>query len=84
MEAGTGSGAVAVTIAGGTRPPRIVTATEISADALKFASANAARWAPGLALVRGDLLSAVRGRRYRARRTSRTSPPGRSKRSSPR
>jgi release factor glutamine methyltransferase len=57
-EAGTGSGAVAVSIAA-ERPGAYVLATEISPDALKFASANAARHAPQLPLIQGDLLSAV-------------------------
>lgn len=58
LEAGTGSGAVAVTVQA-ERPGANVTSTEISAEALAFASANAARWAPGLELIRCDLLSAV-------------------------
>jgi len=58
VEAGTGSGAVAVTVLA-EHPTANVTATEVSSEALQFASTNAARWAPGLALVRCDLLSAV-------------------------
>ncbi len=57
-EAGTGSGAVAVSIAA-ERPGARVLATEISRDALGFAAANAARHAPWLPLIQGDLLSAV-------------------------
>lgn len=57
-EAGTGSGAVAVSIAA-ERPGARVLATEISRDALRFAAANAARHAPWLPLIQGDLLSAV-------------------------
>jgi release factor glutamine methyltransferase len=58
VEAGTGSGAVAVSIAA-ERPGARVLATEISVDALRFASANAAAHAPWLPLIQGDLLSAV-------------------------
>ncbi|MBE0611520.1 MAG: peptide chain release factor N(5)-glutamine methyltransferase [Dehalococcoidia bacterium] len=58
VEAGTGSGAVGVSIAAG-RPGARVLATEISPDALRFASANAARHAPWLPLIQGDLLSAI-------------------------
>jgi release factor glutamine methyltransferase len=58
VEAGTGSGAVAVSIAA-ERPAARVLATEISADALRFASANAALYAPWLPLIQGDLLSAI-------------------------
>jgi len=57
-EAGTGSGAIAVSIAA-ERPGARVLATEISADALRFASVNAARHAPWLPLIQGDLLSAI-------------------------
>ncbi len=57
-EAGTGSGAVAVSIAA-ERPGARVLATEISPDALRFASANAALYAPWLPLIQGNLLSAV-------------------------
>lgn len=57
-EAGTGSGAVAVSIAA-ERPGACVLTTEISAEALRFAAANAARHAPWLRIIRGDLLSAV-------------------------
>jgi release factor glutamine methyltransferase len=57
-EAGTGSGAVAVSIAA-ERPEAVVLATEISSGALRFAAANAAQHAPRLPLIRGDLLSAV-------------------------
>ncbi len=58
VEAGTGSGAVAVSIAA-ERPKARVVATEISPDAMRFAKANAAVHAPGTELVLGDLLSAV-------------------------
>lgn len=58
VEAGTGSGAVAVSIAA-ERPGARVLATEISAEAMRFAAANASIHAPGLGLFRGDLLSAV-------------------------
>jgi release factor glutamine methyltransferase len=58
VEAGTGSGAVAVSLAA-ERPEARVLATELSAEALTFARLNARRWAPALQLVRCDLLSAV-------------------------
>ena len=58
VEAGTGSGAVAVSLAG-ERPGAGVAATEIDAKALAFAAVNARRWAPHLPLIRCDLLSAI-------------------------
>lgn len=58
VEAGTGSGAVAVSIAA-ERPAARVLATEISPDALRFAAANASTHAPDIGLLRGNLLSAV-------------------------
>lgn len=58
VEAGTGSGAVAVSIAA-ERPGARVVATEISPGAMRFAKANAAAHAPGVGLVLGDLLSMV-------------------------
>lgn len=58
-EAGTGSGAVAVSIAA-ERPGSIVVASEVSADAMRFAAANAQRHAPPLNLVVGDLLASFR------------------------
>lgn len=58
LEAGTGSGAVAVSIAA-EQPGARVIATELSPAALAFARINAARHAPTLALLLGDLASAV-------------------------
>jgi release factor glutamine methyltransferase len=58
-EAGTGSGAVAVSIAA-ERPGVTVLATDVSRDALGFAHVNALRWAAGTSVFLGDLLSAVR------------------------
>lgn len=58
VEAGTGSGAVAVSLAA-ERPGATVVATEISPDAMRFAAANAGRWAPNLRLLLGDLLTPV-------------------------
>jgi release factor glutamine methyltransferase len=58
VEAGTGSGAVAVSVAA-ERPGARVAATEISPDAMRFAKANAAAYAPWTELVLGDLLSMV-------------------------
>ena len=54
-EAGTGTGAVAVSVAA-ERPAATVLATEISPDAMRFAAANTTRWAPNLRLLLGDLL----------------------------
>jgi release factor glutamine methyltransferase len=59
LEVGTGSGAVAVSIAA-ERPAARVIATEVSPEAMAFAHANATRHAPGLNLVLGDLAGAVR------------------------
>lgn len=58
-EIGTGSGAVAVSVAA-ERPGAAVLATDISGDAMRFAAANSARHAPGLGLVRGDLAAPIR------------------------
>lgn len=58
VEAGTGSGAVAVSVAA-ERPGARVVATDISREAMRFAKANAAVHAPGTELVLGDLLSMV-------------------------
>ena len=57
-EAGTGSGAVAVSIAA-ERPGACVLGTEISPLAMRFAAANAATHAPSTRLLLGDLLSSV-------------------------
>jgi len=58
VEAGTGSGAVAVSIAA-ERPAARVIATEVSGDAMRFARANATALAPHTGLVLGDLVTAV-------------------------
>ena len=55
-EAGTGSGAVAVSV-GAERPDARVVATEISPQAMRFAQANALAHAPQTCLLLGDLLS---------------------------
>lgn len=59
VEIGTGSGAVAVSVAA-ERPAAIVAATEVSREAMQFAAHNAHTHAPHLALVQGDLGTAVR------------------------
>ncbi|GIW12659.1 MAG: release factor glutamine methyltransferase [Tepidiforma sp.] len=59
LEVGTGSGAVAVSVAA-ERPSATVMATEVSREALQFAQLNAAAHAPGVVLVRGSLADAVR------------------------
>ncbi len=58
LEVGTGSGAVAVSVAA-ERPGTSVVATEISRDAMRFAKLNAERHGAGVRLVRGDLAAAV-------------------------
>ncbi len=57
-EIGTGSGAVAVSVAA-ERPGATVVATEVSPAAMRFAAHNAAAHAPGLALVVGDLATPI-------------------------
>lgn len=59
LEVGTGSGAVAVSIAA-ERPAANVVATEVSRDAMAFARGNSMAHAPGLKLVRGDLATPVK------------------------
>lgn len=59
LEVGTGSGAVAVSIAA-ERPDATVVATEISPAAMAFAAANASRHAPCMGLLLGDLAAAVK------------------------
>jgi len=54
LEVGTGSGAVAVSIAA-ERPSATIIATEVSPAAAAFATANAARHAPGVQVVLADL-----------------------------
>ncbi|MBK7330712.1 MAG: peptide chain release factor N(5)-glutamine methyltransferase [Dehalococcoidia bacterium] len=58
LEVGTGSGAVAVSIAA-ERPAATVIATEVSVEAIAFARSNATRHAPGLLLLLGDLAAPV-------------------------
>lgn len=58
-EIGTGSGAVAVSLAA-ERPFATVVATEVSALALSFARANANKHSPHLALIQADLASPLR------------------------
>ncbi|MEO8539176.1 MAG: peptide chain release factor N(5)-glutamine methyltransferase [bacterium] len=58
LEVGTGSGAVAVTVAAERTSTRVV-GTEISATAMRFAVRNAHRHAPGTGLVLADLAAAV-------------------------
>ena len=61
VEVGTGSGAVAVSVAA-ERPGARVLGTDISPAALAFAARNAARWAPRhLQLMQADLLQPVGG-----------------------
>jgi release factor glutamine methyltransferase len=60
VEAGTGSGAVAVSLSA-ERPGAVIIGTDVSREALAFAQANAIRLAPATRLVRCDLLSAVSG-----------------------
>lgn len=58
VEVGTGSGAVAVSVAG-ERPDATVVATEIHPEAMAFARLNAQRHGAGVLFVRGDLATAV-------------------------
>jgi release factor glutamine methyltransferase len=59
-DVGTGSGAIALALKQ-ERPDLRVVATDVSADALAVAAANAARLGLEIELVHGDLLAAVRG-----------------------
>ncbi|MGD9933494.1 MAG: peptide chain release factor N(5)-glutamine methyltransferase [Dehalococcoidia bacterium] len=58
VDVGTGSGCVAVAVSRELEGARVV-AVDVSAEALAFASLNARRHAPEVALVRGDLANAV-------------------------
>lgn len=58
VDVGTGSGCVAVATARELPGARVV-AVDLSPDALAFATINAARHAPGVCLVRGDLARGV-------------------------
>src|SRR5207249_3242400 len=56
LDVGTGSGAIAAALAR-ELPAARVWASDVTADALAVARANLARHAPGVVLVRGDLLA---------------------------
>ena len=58
VDVGTGSGAVAVSIAA-ERPESIVVGIDVSGEAVRTAARNAGRHAPRTRLAQGDLLSAV-------------------------
>jgi release factor glutamine methyltransferase len=59
VDVGTGSGAIAAVLAR-ELPAARVWASDVNPDALAVARANLARHAPGVALVRGDLLAPFR------------------------
>ncbi|WP_322794897.1 peptide chain release factor N(5)-glutamine methyltransferase [Tepidiforma sp.] len=59
LEVGTGTGAVAVSIAAEEPNARVI-ATEVSREALRYARLNAAAHAPQVQLVLGDLAAGVR------------------------
>ena len=59
LDIGTGSGAIAAALAR-ELPAARVWASDVTADALAVARANLARHAPGVVLVRGDLLAPFR------------------------
>jgi release factor glutamine methyltransferase len=59
LDVGTGSGAIAAVLAR-ELPTARVWASDVDPDALAVARANLARHAPGVALVRGDLLAPFR------------------------
>jgi release factor glutamine methyltransferase len=64
LDLGTGSGAIAIAIAGERRMCQ-VTAVDVSEDALAVARENARALAPGnIELVHGDWIEPVRGRRF--------------------
>ncbi len=60
LECCTGSGAIALAVAT-ERPDALVVATELSPRALAWAARNRARIAPSVALVHGDLATALKG-----------------------
>jgi release factor glutamine methyltransferase len=60
VDVGTGSGAVALALKD-ERPDLVVVATDVSADALDVARANAARLGLDVTFVHGDLLAGVDG-----------------------
>ena len=63
LDLATGSGCVAVTIAG-QRPRAKVTATDISRDVLALARENAARHGASIEFVESDWFAALSGRRF--------------------
>jgi release factor glutamine methyltransferase len=63
LDVGTGSGAIALAIKAAL-PDAVVTAGDVSADALAVAAENAARLGLDVELVESDLLGGLRGRRF--------------------
>ena len=63
LDVGTGSGAIALAIKAA-RPDAHVTATDVSADALAVAGANAAALGLEVELIESDLLAGVADRRF--------------------
>jgi release factor glutamine methyltransferase len=63
LDVGTGSGAIALAIKAA-RPDAVVTAGDVSADALAVAAENAARLSLDVELVESDLLGGLGGRRF--------------------
>ena len=63
VDVGTGSGAIALAIKAA-RPDAVVTAGDVSADALAVAAANAAALRLEVELVESDLLDGLGGRRF--------------------
>jgi release factor glutamine methyltransferase len=63
LDVGTGSGAIALAIKAA-RPDAVVTAGDVSADALAVAAENAARLGLDVELVESDLLCGLGGRRF--------------------
>ncbi|RRG18546.1 peptide chain release factor N(5)-glutamine methyltransferase [Weissella viridescens] len=60
LDIGTGSGAIAVTIAA-ERPTWEVTASDISSEALEVAQANAKQYAPQVGFLQSDLFENIEG-----------------------
>lgn len=60
LDIGTGSGAIAVTIAA-ERPTWDVTASDISSEALEVAQANAKQYAPQVGFLQSDLFENIKG-----------------------
>lgn len=63
VDVGTGSGAIALAVKAA-RPDAVVTAGDVSADALAVAAANAAALRLEVELVESDLLDGLGGRRF--------------------